>query len=126
MVEKIRYLDVELEEFCVIIMEKLELVQCDYDRLKSSIMNKDGNDMDDIFFIYKVLEEGVNILFKEEMIWLVVCQLKFIQGLQVVLVCIENKIYGICCEIGKLILKERFCVVFYVILSIEVKNEGKK
>ena len=44
MAEKTRYSDAELEEFRAIIMEKLELAQRDYDRLKSSIMNKDGND----------------------------------------------------------------------------------
>ena len=47
MAEKTRYSDAELEEFRAIIMEKLELAQRDYDRLKSSIMNKDGNDTDD-------------------------------------------------------------------------------
>ena len=40
MAEKTRYSDAELEEFRAIIMEKLELAQRDYDRLKSSIMNR--------------------------------------------------------------------------------------
>ena len=44
MAEKTRYSDAELEEFRAIIMEKLELAERDYERLKSSIMNKDGND----------------------------------------------------------------------------------
>ena len=43
MAEKTRYSDAELEEFRAIIMEKLELAERDYERLKSSIMNKDGN-----------------------------------------------------------------------------------
>lgn len=34
-------------------------------------MGLDGNDIDDMFFIYKVLEEGVNMLLKEEIICLV-------------------------------------------------------
>ena len=42
MAEKTRYSDAELEEFRAIIMEKLELAERDYERLKSSIMNKDG------------------------------------------------------------------------------------
>ena len=66
MAEKTRYSDAELEEFRAIIMEKLELAQRDYDRLKSSIMNKDGNDTDDTSPTYKVLEEGANTLSKEE------------------------------------------------------------
>mgnify|MGYP000346818080 CR=1 FL=1 len=53
MAEKTRYSDAELEEFRAIIMEKLELAQRDYDRLKSSIMNKDGNDTDDTSPTYK-------------------------------------------------------------------------
>ena len=54
MAEKTRYSDAELEEFRAIIMEKLELAQRDYDRLKSSIMNKDGNDTDDTSPTYPV------------------------------------------------------------------------
>ena len=65
MAEKTRYSDAELEEFRAIIMEKLELAQRDYDRLKSSIMNKDGNDTDDTSPTYKVLEEGANTLSKD-------------------------------------------------------------
>ena len=56
MAEKTRYSDAELEEFRAIIMEKLELAERDYERLKSSIMNKDGNDTDDTSPTYKVLE----------------------------------------------------------------------
>ena len=123
MAEKTRYSDAELEEFRAIIMEKLELAQRDYDRLKSSIMNKDGNDTDDTS---KVLEEGANTLSKEETTRLAARQLKFIQGLQAALVRIENKTYGICRETGKLIPKERLRAVPHATLSIEAKNEGKK
>lgn len=106
--------------------KKLELAQRDYDRLKSSIMNKDGNDMDDTSPTYKVLEEGANTLSKEETTRLAARQLKFIQGLQAALVRIENKTYGICRETGKLIPKERLRAVPHATLSIEAKNEGKK
>ena len=47
MAEKTRYSDAELEEFRAIILEKLEIAQRDYDRMLSTIMNKDGNDVDD-------------------------------------------------------------------------------
>ena len=103
MAEKTRYSDAELEEFRAIIMEKLELAERDYERLKSSIMNKDGNDTDDTSPTYKVLEEGANTLSKEETTRLAARQLKFIQGLQAALIRIENKTYGICRETGKLI-----------------------
>ena len=80
MAEKTRYSDAELEEFRAIIMEKLELAQRDYDRLKSSIMNKDGNDTDDTSPTYKVLEEGANTLSKEETTRLAARQLKLFRG----------------------------------------------
>ena len=126
MAEKTRYSDAELEEFRAIIREKLELAQRDYDHLKNSIMNKDGNDTDDTSPTYKVLEEGANTLSKEETTRLAARQLKFIQGLQAALVRIENKTYGICRETGKLIAKERLRAVPHATLSIEAKNEGKK
>ena len=126
MSEKTRYSDAELEEFRTIIMEKLEKAYKDYELLKASIMNTDGNDITDTAPTFKVLEEGANTLSKEETTRLAARQLKFIQGLQAALVRIENKTYGICRETGKLIPKERLRAVPHATLSIEAKNEGKK
>lgn len=126
MAEKTRYSDAELEEFRAIIMEKLQLAERDYEKLKSSIMNTDGNDTDDTSPTYKVLEEGANTLSKEETTRLAQRQLKFIQGLRAALVRIENKTYGICRETGKLIPAERLRAVPHATLSIEAKNSGKK
>lgn len=111
MAEKTRYSDAELEEFRAIIMEKLQLAERDYEKLKSSIMNTDGNDTDDTSPTYKVLEEGASTLSKEETTRLASRQLKFIQNLQAALVRIENKTYGVCRETGKLIPKERLRAV---------------
>ena len=58
MAEKTRYSDAELAEFRAIIMDKLELAERDYEKLKRAIMNVDGNDTDDTSPTYKVLEEG--------------------------------------------------------------------
>ena len=107
-------------------MEKLELAKRDYDRLKSSIMHKDGNDVDDTSPTYKVLEEGANTLSKEETTRLAGRQLKFIQSLQAALVRIENKTYGICRETGKLIPAGRLRAVPHATLCIEAKQTGKK
>lgn len=126
MAEKTRYSDVELEEFRAIIMEKLQLAERDYEKLKSSIMNTDGNDTDDTSPTYKVLEEGANTLSKEETTRLAARQLKFIQNLRAALVRIENKTYGICRETGKLIPAERLRAVPHATLSIEAKQQGKK
>lgn len=117
-----RYLDVELDEFCELINDKLKEVYEDYDLLKGLFLYSDNYGIDDIGRIFNMMEDGFEILLCEEVVQLVVCQEKFIDSLKSVLMCIENKIYGICCVIGKFIQKECLCFVFYVILSIEVKN----
>lgn len=125
MEEKTRYSDAELEEFRVLINEKLESAKADYEALKAVIMNTDGNDVTDTSPTYKVLEEGASTLSKEEAGGLAQRQMKFIQGLQAALVRIENGTYGICRETGKLIPKERLRAVPHATLSIEAKQSQK-
>lgn len=60
MAEKTRYSDAELEEFKAIILEKLATAQKNYEQLRASMMNVDGNDVDDTSPTYKILEEGAN------------------------------------------------------------------
>ena len=124
MAEKLRYSDAELQEFKVLILEKLEKAQRDYEMLKSNIMN--ANDTADTSPTFKVLEEGANALGKESAAQLANRQLLFINKLKAALVRIENKTYGICRETGKLIPKERLRVVPHATLSIDAKNKGKR
>ena len=123
--EKTRYSDVELDEFRQIINDKLAKAQKDYDELRNSLNNIDGNDVADTSPTFKVLEEGAATLSKEEAGRLAQRQMKFIQHLQAALVRIENKTYGICRETGKLIPKERLRAVPHATLSIEAKNDKK-
>ena len=123
--EKTRYSDAELEEFREIILDKLERAKKDYELLKATIMNSDGNDVSDTSPTFKVLEEGAATLSKEEAGRLAQRQMKFIQHLQAALVRIENKTYGICRETGKLIPKERLRAVPHATLSIDAKNGQK-
>ena len=125
MAEKTRYSDAELEEFKAIILEKLATAQKNYEQLRASMMNVDGNDVDDTSPTYKILEEGANTFSKEETTRLAQRELKFIQGLQAALVRIENKTYGICRETGKLIPAERLRAVPHATLSIEAKQAKK-
>lgn len=125
MAEKNRYSDEELQEFKELILRKLEKAREDYDLLKSSLNNTDGNDTTDTSPTFKVMEEGATVLSKEELGQLAQRQLKFIQHLQAALVRIENKTYGICRETGKLIPKERLRAVPHATLSIEAKNKQK-
>lgn len=122
---KTRYSDDELEEFRVIIMDKLEKAQRDYELLKSALMNTDGNDTTDTSPTFKVLEEGAATLSKEEAGQLAQRQMKFIGHLQAALIRIENKTYGICRETGTLIPKERLRAVPHATLSIDAKMSQK-
>ena len=125
MAEKTRYTDAELEEFRDLITVKLDKAQREYEELRNSIANLDGNDVMDTSPTFKVLEEGAATLSKEESGRMAQRQMKFIQHLQSALIRIENKTYGICRETGKLIPKERLRAVPHATLSIEAKNEKK-
>jgi RNA polymerase-binding transcription factor DksA len=123
--KKMRYTDAELEEFRSIILDKLETAKSDYDLLKATLMNSDGNDVTDTSPTFKVLEEGASTLSKEEAGRLAQRQMRFIQNLQAALVRIENKTYGICRETGNLIPAERLRAVPHATLSIEAKQSQR-
>lgn len=125
MAEKTRYSDAELEEFRVVIREKLNQALEDYDNLKNALSNVDGNDTADTSPTFKVLEEGASTSTKEDLSRQAQRLMKFINNLQAALIRIENKTYGICRETGKLIPKERLMAVPHATLSIEAK-EGKR
>ena len=125
MAEKTRYSDEELEEFRGIINEKLRLARRDYNQMMWTLMNADGNDVDDTSPTYKVLEEGSATQTKEELIQQASRLQKFIQGLEGALVRIENKTYGIDRITGELIPKERLRAVPHATLSVASKNARK-
>ncbi len=125
MAEKTRYSDEELEEFRGIINDKLALARRDYNQMMRTLMNADGNDVDDTSPTYKVLEEGSATQTKEELIQQASRLQKFIQGLEAALIRIENKTYGIDRITGELIPKERLRVVPHATLSVASKNARK-
>ena len=124
MAEKLRYSDAKLQEFKVLILEKLEQAQKEYDDLRSSMVN--SNDTADTSPTFKVLEEGANTLNRESLAQLANRQLSFIQKLKAALIRIENKTYGVCRETGKLIPKERLRLVPHATLSVDAKNQPKR
>ena len=126
MATKPRYNDEELEEFRVIINEKLKLARRDYEAMMRTLMNADGNDVDDTSPTYKVLEEGSATQSKEELIQLANRQQKFITGLEAALIRIANKTYGIDRITGELIPKQRLMAVPHATLSVESKNARKR
>ena len=119
---KLRYSDEELLEFKELILDKLEKSKRDYDSLIATVTHSSSNDTEDTSPTFKVLEEGASALSKEESGQLALRQQKFIRSLEMALIRIENKTYGICRETGKLIPKERLKLVPHATLCVEAKN----
>lgn len=116
-----RYSDEELAEFKGIILKKLGEAQKDYDLLKSTLSHKDDHGTDDTSPTFKLLEDGSDVMTREETAQLAGRQEKFIQNLKNALIRIENKSYGICRATGRLISKERLRSVPHATLSIDAK-----
>lgn len=116
-----RYTDKELAEFKELILEKLREAQADYDLLKQTLSNEDNHGTDDTSPTFKLLEDGSDVLSKEETAQLAARQEKYIINLKNALVRIENKTYGICRVTGKLIPKERLRSVPHATLGIDAK-----
>ncbi|MDE5605686.1 MAG: TraR/DksA C4-type zinc finger protein [Bacteroidales bacterium] len=122
----LRYSDQDLAEFKEIILQKLEKARNDLEILRQAYTNNGENDINDTSPTFKVLEEGYQVLSKEENARLAVRQQKFIASLEAALVRIENKTYGICRATGKLISKERLRIVPHATLSIDAKLNQHK
>jgi len=115
----VRYSDAELEEFKVLITEKLEAAKKELGYLQGQIKNS-GEKADKN---YVNLDEGSVTLEKEYISKMAGRQSKYIQHLQNALIRIDNKTYGICRQTGNLISKQRLKIVPHATLSIEAKNE---
>jgi DnaK suppressor protein len=119
--DRSRYSDKELTEFKELIIDKLKEAQTDYDLLKQTLSNADNHGTDDTSPSFKLLEDGSDVLSKEETAQLAVRQEKYIVNLKNALMRIENKTYGICRVTGKLIPKERLRSVPHATLGIDAK-----
>lgn len=117
--EKTKYSDEELEEFRQIILVKLEKAKEDLRLLTEAFNNE--HDTRDTSPTFKILEEGFQVMSKEENGRMAARQKKFITNLENALIRIENKTYGICRVTGKLIPKERLKSVPHATLSMEAK-----
>ena len=123
--ERLRYSDADLAEFKQVILKKLEQAKADYELLRENITHSGDNDTQDTSPTFKVLEEGATTLSKEETGRLAAHQVKFIRNLEMALVRIENKTYGVCKTTGKLIPKERLLRVPHATECIEAKEARK-
>jgi RNA polymerase-binding transcription factor DksA len=118
---KLRYSEKELAEFKTLIIKKLDQAKKDYELLKNTLCHTDDHGTDDTSPTFKALEDGSDVLTREETAQLALRQEKFIQNLQNALIRIQNKTYGICRATGKLIPKERLLRVPHATLSIDAK-----
>lgn len=122
---KNRYSDKELEEFRVIIQDKIDNAQAQLELIESAYKNDSNNGTDDTSPTFKAFDEGSEVMSKERNSQLAIRQEKFIRDLKNALIRIENKTYGVCRVTGKLINPERLKLVPHATLSIEAKNMQK-
>ena len=122
--EKNRYSPEELQEFKELILKKIEDTKRNLD-MQLQAMAGNENEANDTAPTFKTLEEGSNVLSKEQNARLAARQQRFIRDLEAALIRIENGTYGICRVTGKLIPKERLMIVPHATTSIEGKLSQK-
>lgn len=123
--EKTCYSTEELQFFKELILAKKEEALENLRLLNEAVAGSE-NDVNDTSPTFKTLEEGSNVLSKEENAKLAARQQKFIKDLDAALIRIENKTYGICRITGKLIPKERLMIVPHATTTVEGKMIEKK
>ncbi len=123
--EKNCYSPDELQEFKELILAKIETAEHDLEMLQQAIAGSE-HDASDTAPTFKTLEEGSNVLLKEENSKLAARQQKFIRDLRAALIRIENGTYGICQATGKLIPKERLRIVPHATMTVEAKEASKR
>ncbi len=118
-----KYSTLELLEFKAIIVDKLNKATEQYNLLIDSVSGKDNNGTDDTSWTFKMLEDGQDVLSKDETMLLAQKQEKFIISLKNALTRIENKTYGICSLSGQIIPKERLLAVPNTTVCINQKSK---
>jgi DnaK suppressor protein len=119
---KTRYSDEELEEFRILIQEKLDKATQEL----SFYMEQLADTADNADNKIKGLDDGIGTAENERLTNLASRQRKHIQHLKNALIRIQNKVYGVCRVTGKLIAKERLRAVPHATLSIEAKQNRRK
>ncbi len=115
-----RYTDAELEEFRVVIVEKLEAAHLQLRFYMRQLTELTENEDAKI----KNLDDAVGSTEREYLSSLAARQRNLIQHLENALFRIHNKVYGICRATGKLIAKERLMAVPHATLSVDAKRTG--
>ena len=116
--EKTRYTDEELDEFRVLIEEKVEKAKDQLRFYQQQIEDLADNPDSKI----RGLDDGTGTAENEQLYQLAARQQKLIQHLENALIRVHNKTYGICRATGKLISKERLKAVPHATLCMEAKK----
>lgn len=118
----LRYSDAELKEFKEIIDKKLAAAREELKNLKDSLESHTESQVGNKSWN---MEEGSDTSEMEYLMNQIARLNKFIRDLEMALVRIENKTYGICRATGKLIDKNRLRIVPHATLSMEAKMSRK-
>lgn len=116
-----RYNDAELEEFRLLIMDKLDAARKELKYLQDQINRKGDNGTDDTENKFASADDGSSSMEREYLNQMAARQIMYMDHLDKALVRIQNKTYGICRVTGKLIEKERLKSVPHATLSMEAK-----
>lgn len=119
-----RYSDAELEEFRLLVNEKLEkartelvFMQSQLSEMSENTNNKNSGDLFDDSSLHTEIEMMSRMISRQQ---------HFVQNLEAALFRIRNKSYGICAITGKLISKQRLLLVPHATKSVLGKEEEKK
>jgi RNA polymerase-binding transcription factor DksA len=116
-----RYKDDELEEFRLLILDKLDAARKELKYLQDQINRKGDNGTDDTENKFASSDDGSSSMEREYLNQMAARQIMYMDHLDKALVRIQNKTYGICRVTGKLIEKERLKSVPHATLSMQAK-----
>lgn len=117
--EKTKYTEKELKVFEKVIDEKLERAKSQLTFYLTQLEEMADNPDHKV----KGLDDASGTLEGERITTMAARQRKLIQHLENAKIRIQNKVYGICRETGKLISKERLMAVPHATLSIAAKQK---
>lgn len=119
-----RYSDEELEEFRILIKEKIAKATAEYEAMREQLQGDKTHDSNDTTRQFNdIFDESSSQMQRAEIQRLMTRQQQFIEKLRGALTRIDNKTYGICRVTGELIPKDRLRAVPHATLSIEAKNK---
>lgn len=121
-VQKMRYSDEDLKEFRELIEGKLATAREELKNLKEALDNHTDSQAGNKAWN---MEEGTDSSEMEYLMNQISRQHQYIRNLELALIRVENKTYGICRVTGRLIPKERLRVVPHATMSLEAKVNRK-